>query len=115
MGQLELRLQAINAVRAERELRRRAEHERDVAHRLTHSVQTAAEAARAQGDAPAHCEVRDVGGASCERPAELRIADSWGDAAWSCPAHAEEALVSAPGVFLASPEGRALQRFLANR
>ena len=37
-------------------------------------------------------------------PAEIKVADSWGDAAWGCPAHVEEALINVRSVFIASEE-----------
>jgi catechol 2,3-dioxygenase-like lactoylglutathione lyase family enzyme len=61
------------------------------------------------------CEVGDVERNSCTRPAEVKLADSWGSTAWACIQHAEEALVAAPASFIANHDAKGLGPFLASR
>jgi hypothetical protein len=69
-------------------------------------------AAAAQAAAP-HPERCQLGGrAGCAAPAEVKVADSWGDAAWGCPAHVEEALIHVRSVFIASEELGGLAAYL---
>jgi GAF domain-containing protein len=100
--QLELRLAALTAVRAERALREQATRRASTAAELAGRLRTAAEAHREA----AHPERCQLGGACrpCPRRAEVKIADPWGDSAWGCPAHAEEAIVTVRSAFLASAE-----------
>ncbi|MEV4630503.1 GAF domain-containing protein [Micromonospora sp. NPDC049523] len=101
--QLDLRLAAILAVRAERERAAAADARANAARAdLSTRVRDAASAHR-QAPHPDHCQ---LGGAMnpCSRPAELKLADSWGDSAWSCTEHVEEALLTVRSVFLASEE-----------
>ncbi|MFD0783015.1 hypothetical protein ACFQZ8_03615 [Micromonospora azadirachtae] len=42
--------------------------------------------------------------AGCAEPAELEIADSWGDCVWGCPGHVEETILNVRSVFIASGE-----------
>ncbi|AEV84247.1 diguanylate cyclase [Actinoplanes sp. SE50] len=88
-------------VRAERELRAEAEERAAAAADLAARMRSAA---AAQGAAP-HPENCQLGGASgCTEPAEIKIADSWGDSAWGCPVHVEEAIINVRSVFIASEE-----------
>ena len=59
---------------------------------------------------PEHCQLG--GRAGCTAPAEIKIADSWGDAAWGCPAHVEEAIINVRSVFIASEELGGLAAYL---
>ena len=72
------------------------------------------DAAIAQRDAtrPATCQ---LGGTTtpCLAPAEFKVADSWGDSAWGCTAHVEQALLTVRTLFLASEELGGLADFLA--
>ncbi|GAB3805122.1 hypothetical protein [Micromonospora zhanjiangensis] len=62
----------------------------------------AAAAAQATRPHPEHCQ---LGGAQgCTAPAEIKVADSWGDAAWGCAAHVEEAVINVRSVFIANEE-----------
>ncbi|WP_280840470.1 hypothetical protein [Micromonospora sp. A200] len=61
-------------------------------------VREAAEAVGRRGGAPARCQVGGAQGETCGEPAEVKLADSWGDAVWGCMAHAEEALLNAGGL-----------------
>ncbi|WP_433618116.1 GAF domain-containing protein [Dactylosporangium sp. CA-139114] len=89
------------AVRAERELRADAERRAAAAAELTARMRTAA-ASQAVVPHPEHCQ---LGGASgCAAPAEIKVADSWGDSAWGCSAHVEEAIMNVRSVFIASEE-----------
>ncbi|MEU7907681.1 GAF domain-containing protein [Actinoplanes sp. NPDC049118] len=89
------------AVRAERELRADAEQRAAAAAELAARMRAAA-AAQAPTPHPERCQ---LGGSSgCTAPAEIKIADSWGDAAWGCPAHVEEAIINVRSVFIASEE-----------
>ncbi|XVV09992.1 GAF domain-containing protein [Actinoplanes sp. CA-131856] len=62
----------------------------------------AAAAAQAAAPHPEHCQLG--GPQPCPAPAEIKLADSWGDAAWGCPDHVEEAIISVRSVFIASEE-----------
>jgi GAF domain-containing protein len=89
------------AVRAEQKLRAEAEQRAAEAAELAARMRTAA-AAQAATPHPRHCQLG--GSAGCTEPAEIKIADSWGDAAWGCPAHVEEAIINVRSVFIASEE-----------
>ncbi|MGC4877899.1 GAF domain-containing protein [Micromonospora sp. DT43] len=89
------------AVRAERQLRAEAEQRAAAAAELADRIRAAA-AAQAARPHPEHCQ---LGGAQgCTAPAKIKIADSWGDAAWGCDAHVEEAILNVRSVFIASEE-----------
>ncbi|GAB1688302.1 GAF domain-containing protein [Krasilnikovia sp. M28-CT-15] len=89
------------AVRAERELRADAEQRAATAAELTARMRAAA-ATQAATPHPERCQ---LGGArGCTAPAEIKVADSWGDAAWGCPAHVEEAILNVRSVFIASEQ-----------
>ena len=100
--QLQLRLNALQAVRAERELRAEAEQRATAAAELSVRLRTAAEQLR---DVP-HPQTCQLGGSAttCPGAAELKIADSWGDSAWGCTSHVEEAIINVRSVFIASEE-----------
>jgi hypothetical protein len=88
-------------VRSEQELRAAAEERAAGAAELTARMHAAA-AAQATAPHPEHCQ---LGGArGCSEPAELKVADSWGDAAWGCAAHVEEAILNVRSIFIASEE-----------
>ncbi|MCX5068997.1 GAF domain-containing protein [Micromonospora lupini] len=89
------------AVRAERQLRAEAEQRAAASAELADRMRAAA-AAQAARPHPEHCQ---LGGAQgCTEPAKIKIADSWGDAAWGCDAHVEEAILNVRSVFIASEE-----------
>jgi GAF domain-containing protein len=99
--QLQLRLNALHAVRAERELRAEAEQRAAASAELALRLRASAEQLR---DVP-HPETCQLGGSTpCPAPAELKIADSWGDSAWGCTTHVEEAIINVRSVFIASEE-----------
>jgi GAF domain-containing protein len=107
--QLELRLAALTAVRAERQLRADAEQRAAAAAELAERLRAAA-AAHVRAPHPEHCQLG--GAAGCTAPAELKIADSWGDSAWGCTNHVEEAIVNVRSVFIASEELGGLAAYL---
>ncbi|MGC9669633.1 GAF domain-containing protein [Planosporangium sp. 12N6] len=96
------------AVHAERERRAEAE-QRAAAAELAARTRTAA-AAQATTPHPERCQLG--GAAGCTAPAEIKIADSWGDSAWGCTAHVEEALLNVRSVFIASEELGGLASYL---
>ncbi|MER7455955.1 GAF domain-containing protein [Micromonospora sp. NPDC126480] len=89
------------AVRAERELRAEAEKRAAAAAELATRLRAAA-AAQAARPRPEHCQLG--GSEGCAAAAEIKIADSWGDSAWGCPTHVEEAILNVRSVFIASEE-----------
>jgi catechol 2,3-dioxygenase-like lactoylglutathione lyase family enzyme len=79
-------------------------------------LREAAALARQRAAPPATCQVGDGQGGPCERPAEVKLADGWGDSVWACLPHAEDTLIAARSVFIASQdEDDGLARFLAGR
>ncbi|MGW4942031.1 GAF domain-containing protein [Actinoplanes sp. NPDC004185] len=96
-------------VRAERQLRADAEQRAEAAAELNARMRAAA-AAQASQPHPEQCQLG--GAADCTEPAELKIADSWGDSAWGCPAHVEEAIINVRSVFIASEELGGLNAYL---
>ncbi|MEV6598851.1 GAF domain-containing protein [Actinoplanes sp. NPDC051346] len=106
---LELRLATIQAVRAERELRTEAEKRAAAAAELADQMRTAA-AKQAATPHPERCELG--GTAGCTAPAEIKVADSWGDSAWGCTAHVEEAIINVTSVYIASEELGGLAAYL---
>jgi hypothetical protein len=89
------------ALHAERQLRAAAEQRAAAAAELAGQMRAAA-AAQATAPRPDRCQLG--GTAGCGEPAEVKIADSWGDSAWGCPAHVEEAILNVRSVFIASEE-----------
>ncbi|MFD4635903.1 GAF domain-containing protein [Lentzea sp. NPDC058436] len=89
------------AVRAERELRADAERRADATAELAGQMRTAA----AEQSGSPHPERCQLGGSTgCASPAEIKVADSWGDSAWGCAVHVEEVLIHVRSVFIASEE-----------
>lgn len=78
-------------------------------------IKQAAEAVSRRGGAPALCQIPAMDGSACPRPAEVKLADTWGATVWGCLAHAEEALINAPGSFIASEDASGLGPWLGNR
>ncbi|MEV5705699.1 GAF domain-containing protein [Actinoallomurus sp. NPDC052274] len=97
------------AIRAERRLRAEAEQRAAAAAELAARMRAAA-AAQAAAPHPERCQLGGAGG--CTAPAEIKIADSWGDAAWGCTAHVEEALINVRSVFIANEEPDGLAAYL---
>jgi catechol 2,3-dioxygenase-like lactoylglutathione lyase family enzyme len=78
-------------------------------------LKEAAALVAARGGAPSACEITGRDGRACRNPAEVKLADSSGDGAWSCLAHAEEVLMTVAGTFIASHDGQGIAAFLAAR
>jgi len=78
-------------------------------------LREAATLAQHRAGATMTCQLRDIHGEPCPRPAEVKLADSWGDTAWACIPHAEEALISASGAFIADQDKQGLAVFMAGR
>ncbi len=110
---LELRLAAIMAVRAERELRDDADQRAAATAKLAEQLREAAMAHRASAR-PAICQLGGADG-PCSQPAELKVADSWGDSAWGCPGHVEEALLAVRSIFIANEELGGLAAYINRR
>ncbi|WP_436761002.1 GAF domain-containing protein [Streptosporangium sp. V21-05] len=106
---LDLRLASIHAIRAERLLREEADDRGTVAAALAERLRQVASAERDTGH-PALCQLGGSG-RQCAEPAELKIADGWGDSAWACTTHAEEALFVA-AVFIANKDLGGLNAYL---
>ncbi|WBC07885.1 VOC family protein [Micromonospora sp. WMMA1947] len=78
-------------------------------------VRRAAQVAARRDGAPGHCQIGGPRGEPCVEPAEVKLADSWGDTAWGCLTHADETLVNARGAFLATEDATGLAAYLAAR
>jgi hypothetical protein len=107
---LDLRLAALSDVRVERQLRREADRRDAASTKLVVQLREAA-AAHASVDRPPTCE---LGGqtAPCIQPAELKILDGWGVAAWGCLPHVEETITLLPSVYLADRDFAGLADYL---
>jgi catechol 2,3-dioxygenase-like lactoylglutathione lyase family enzyme len=77
--------------------------------------EAAARNARLLARADRRCQIGETGGGACEQPAEVKLADPWGDTAWSCLVHAEETLLNARSAFVAADDGHGLAAWLAAR
>jgi hypothetical protein len=108
---LDVRPAAIRAVRAEQELRRQADERAAASAALAGHLRAAAAEQRAR-PRPASCRLGGVR-SPCPRPAELKIADSWGDSVWACTPHAEEAIVNVRNVFVADDRFGGLAAYAA--
>ncbi|MEU4406358.1 GAF domain-containing protein [Streptosporangium sp. NPDC023963] len=106
---LDLRLETIHAIRAERLLREEADERGAVTAALAERLRQVAAEERETGH-PTLCQLGGSG-RQCAEPAELKIADGWGDSAWACTAHAEEALFVA-AVFIANKDLGGLNAYL---
>jgi predicted enzyme related to lactoylglutathione lyase len=78
-------------------------------------MQQAAEAVSRRGGAPAQCQIGGTGGEPCPAPAEVKLADPWGETVWGCMNHADEALITARSAFIATEDGLGLGPFLRHR
>jgi catechol 2,3-dioxygenase-like lactoylglutathione lyase family enzyme len=78
-------------------------------------IQEAAAAVSRRGGAPATCQVSSTDGSPCLRPADVKLADPWGDTVWACLAHADEALIDARSAFIATEDGHGLGPWLRQR
>jgi hypothetical protein len=80
----------------------------------TNVLVRAAEAARRRG-ATYHCQFPLPGGQPCPSPADVKLADSWGDSTWVCLPHAEEVMINARGAFIANEDSEGLASYLRRR
>jgi GAF domain-containing protein len=96
---MEIRLAALTVLRAERAHLAEEIARRDSADRLKEQMSEAAQTLNTS-QRPQWCQLG--AGTDCCRSAEMKVADSWGDSAWGCWQHAEEALINVPSVFLAT-------------
>ncbi|MBO4141862.1 VOC family protein [Micromonospora tulbaghiae] len=78
-------------------------------------VRRAAQVAARRDGAPGYCQIGGPRGEPCAEPAEVKLADSWGDTVWGCLTHADEALVNARGAFLATEDSTGIAAYLAAR
>src|SRR6476646_5464018 len=78
-------------------------------------LKEAAALVEARGGTTAMCQISDIHGEPCGKRAEVKLADAAGDTAWACLAHADEILVTVPGSFIASRDGRGIAWFLSRR
>jgi hypothetical protein len=101
---LQIRVSALNALRTE-QTERAADNDRRLLEDRRAAQRSQAETAARDRERPEWCQLG--GAAGCEASAEMKVADSWGDSAWGCWTHAEDALMQIPSVFLAteSPVG----------
>jgi GAF domain-containing protein len=116
---LDLRLTALRTVRTEMRLREEAELRaaasdvRVTAANVRVARLQAAAVALGDTDRPAACQLgRDT---PCPAAAELKVADSWGDSAWGCLDHVDEAILNARSVFVADAKLAGLSAYLGNR
>ncbi|SES40013.1 GAF domain-containing protein [Actinokineospora terrae] len=106
------RAELAKAVHTERELRAEAEQRATAAAELTARMHAAA-ATQAAVPHPEHCRLGGADG--CTAPAELKVADPWGDSAWGCTTHAEEAIVHVRSAFIASEDLGGLAAYINRR
>ena len=78
-------------------------------------LKEAAAVVSALGGTTVGCQVPAPGGSLCPEKAEVKLADSGGDVAWACLAHAEEILITVPAAFIASRGEPGLASFLSRR
>ncbi len=96
---LHLRINALNVLRTERSNHVADTLARDAADQLSAQA-TRAAADVVQRQRPDWCQLG--GTRACTERAELKVADSWGEGAWGCWQHTEDALIQIPSVFLAT-------------
>jgi hypothetical protein len=78
-------------------------------------LKEAAVVVQAHGGTTASCEVSSIYGKPCRKKAEVGLADSGGETAWACLAHADEILMTVPGSFIASPGDDGIAGFRSRR
>ena len=105
---MEIRLSALTAIRVERAVHVDATDRRDTADHLREKLSQSAQD-RHTRERPQWCQ---LGGArECPERAEMKVADSWGDSAWGCWQHAEDALINVASVFLATDDHQGLTAY----
>jgi hypothetical protein len=88
--------------------------EEDPARRFS-LLREAAALAKHRADINLTCQVHNARAEPCTEPAEVKLADSWGDTAWACIQHADEALINTSNAFIANQDDEGLGTFLAYR
>jgi predicted enzyme related to lactoylglutathione lyase len=78
-------------------------------------IRQAAEAISRRGGAPQTCQIGLADGGPCENPAEVKLADSWGETVWGCLTHTDEALINARSSFIATEDEQGLGPWLRSR
>lgn len=78
-------------------------------------IKKAAEAVNRRGGAPSHCQIPAGDGSACTNLAEVKLADTWGATVWGCLSHVDEALINAPGTFIATEDANGLGPWLSRR
>lgn len=105
---MEIRLSALTAIRVERAGYLDATDRRDTADQLRDQISQTAQDLHTR-ERPQWCQ---LGGArECQELADLKVADSWGDSAWGCWQHAEDALINVASVFLATDDHEGLTAY----
>jgi GAF domain-containing protein len=107
--QLELRLAAIQAVRAERGLDEASGAHATASAKLAGQLRHLA-AGHLDSEHPRTCQL----GLSnpCDNPVEVKVADPWGDSAWACIRHAEDVIIRERSTFIADQKLNGLERYL---
>ncbi|MFD1149932.1 GAF domain-containing protein [Saccharothrix hoggarensis] len=107
--QLELRLAAIQAVRAERGLDEASGPHATASAKLAGQLRHLA-ADHLDAEHPRTCQ---LGLSSpCDNPVEVKVADPWGDSAWACIRHAEDLIINERSTFIADQKLNGLERYL---
>jgi GAF domain-containing protein len=110
---LDLRLATMAAVRAEQRLRLDAEERAAASARLAEQVRIGSIEHSRTNSRPDTCQ---LGGApGCGDPAELKVADSWGDSGWGCVHHVEEVMMTVRSAFIADESSTGLGAYLNRR
>jgi len=78
-------------------------------------LKEAAAVVTSRGGTTILCQVSDIDGNSCGQPAGVKLADSAGDALWTCLDHADEILVTVRGAFIASQAEEGIAGYLSRR
>jgi GAF domain-containing protein len=106
---LQVRLSALAALRTERASRTEQASRAQpalVSERMDQAIRDQDSAGR-----PQWCQLG--GSIACQKQTEVKVADSWGDSAWACWQHAEDALINVVPVFLASESPYGLAAYQA--
>lgn len=106
---LELRLAAIQAVRTARGLDAPAREEHAASTEQAEHLRRIA-ADHRTGEHPITCRLGNPD--PCGRPAELKVADPWGDSAWGCVEHAEHVILTVRSTFVADKALSGLAAYL---
>lgn len=77
-------------------------------------LKEAAAVVSARGGPVHRCQVGDQQGKPCRNQADVKLADSLGDVAWVCLAHADEILMTVPAAFIASQDGPGIAAYMSH-